>query len=326
MIDRRPKTKMGVDAKGTSERLEAIRIRLLGGFEVTVGARRIEEGAWRLRKAANLIKLLALAPGHRLHREQIMDALWPDLGTRAASNNLRQTLHGVRRTLDPAAGSRYLASQDESIVLCPKGSLGVDVEAFEEAAKSARRSRHPAAYEAAIDLYAGELLPTDRYEEWSEVPRRRLQERYLSLLLGLAHLHEEFADYDFAIEALRRVVSEEPTREEAHAGLMRLYALVGNNGEALAQYGRLEETLSRALGTEPTASGRALREEIAAGRFPPTEEQSFASAPEGPPHAARHNLPATRSSFVGRETEMRNLKHPASPVARRKWRSLWREN
>jgi len=284
------------DAKGTSERLEAIRIRLLGGFEVTVGARTIEEGAWRLRKAANLVKLLALAAGNRLHREQVMYTLWPELEIRAASNNLRQTVHTARRTFDLSMGSRYLASRDESLVMCPESSLWVDVDAFEEAARTARRSREPALYRAALDLYTGELLPTDRYEEWAEEPRRRLQETYLSLLLGLAHLHEELADYDSAIEALRRVVSEEPTREEAHVGLMRLYALAGNSGEALAQYGRLEETLSRALGTEPAASSRALREEITAGRFPPTEGQFLNSSSEGPPDAGKHNLPAPRAS------------------------------
>jgi predicted ATPase/DNA-binding SARP family transcriptional activator/DNA-binding CsgD family transcriptional regulator len=296
------------DTKGTSERLETIRIRLLGGFEVSVGARTIEEGAWRLRKAASLVKLLALAAGNRLHREQLMYTLWPELGISAASNNLRQTVHSARRTLDPTMGSSYLASRDESLVLCPESSLWVDVDAFEEAARSARRSHEPAAYEAALELYAGELLPTDRYEEWAEQPRRRLQESYLSLLLGLAHLHEELADHDSAIEALRRVVLEQPTREEAHAGLMRLYTLTGNTGEALAQYGRLEEALSRELGTKPTASSRALREEITAGRFPPTEGQSLASRSEGQPEAAKHNLPAPRSSFVGRESELRNVK------------------
>ena len=306
--DPRPKTKMRGDAKGTSERLEAIRIRLLGGFQVSVGSRTIEEGAWRLRKAANLVKILALAGGNRLHREQVMYTLWPELGISAASNNLRQTLHTARRTFDPSMGSLYLASRDESLVLCPESSLWVDVDAFEEAARSARRSREPAVYRAALDLYTGELLPRDRYEEWAEEPRLRLQQRYLSLLLGLANLHEELADYDSAIEALGRVVSEEPTREEAHAGLMRLYALVGNSGEAIAQYGRLEETLSRTLGTEPAASSRALREEITTGRFPPTEGRSLASPPEGSPDAAKHNLPANRSSFVGRETELRNLK------------------
>jgi DNA-binding SARP family transcriptional activator len=199
---RRPKTNMRGGAKGTSERLEAIRIRLLDGFEITVGARTIEDGAWRLRKAASLVKLLALAAGNRLHREQVMDTLWPELGISAASNNLRQTAHTARRTLDPTMGSRYLASRDESLVLCPESSLWVDVEAFKEAARTAHRSREPAVYRAALDLYSGELLPTDRYEEWAEQPRRRLRETYLSLLLGLAHLYEELADYDSAIEAL----------------------------------------------------------------------------------------------------------------------------
>src|SRR5687767_6191164 len=91
-------------------RSEAMRVWLLGGFRVSVGSRTIEGDKWRLRKAASLVKLLALAPGHRLHREQVMDVLWPDLGRQAASNNLRKTLYTSRRTLDPGAGSRYLAT------------------------------------------------------------------------------------------------------------------------------------------------------------------------------------------------------------------------
>src|SRR5215211_5737465 len=94
-------------SRETGRKPEAVRIRLLGGFKVTVGARTIEEGAWRLRKAASLVKLLTLASGNRLHREQVMYTLWPELGISAASNNLRQTLHSARRTLDLSMGSRY---------------------------------------------------------------------------------------------------------------------------------------------------------------------------------------------------------------------------
>src|SRR5215218_9681806 len=102
-------------------RSEAVRVWMLGGFRVTIGSRTIVQDAWRLRKGAALVKLLALAPGHRLHREQAMDLLWPDSGKTAASNNLRQALHAARRTLHPDAGSRYLASEDESLVLYPGG-------------------------------------------------------------------------------------------------------------------------------------------------------------------------------------------------------------
>src|SRR5829696_6588277 len=93
---------------------EVVRIRMLGDFQVWVGDRAVVQDQWRLRKAASLVKLLALSPGYRLHREQAMDLLWPDRGRRAASNNLRQALHAARRTLDPDtdAPNRYLSLRD----------------------------------------------------------------------------------------------------------------------------------------------------------------------------------------------------------------------
>jgi DNA-binding SARP family transcriptional activator len=111
---------------------EVLRIELLGGIRVSVGARTIEEDAWHLRKAASLMKLLALAPGHRQHLEQAMDSLWPDLAKRTASNNLRHALHAARGTLEKAEGSRYLVSENEALILDPEGSLLVDVDTFEE--------------------------------------------------------------------------------------------------------------------------------------------------------------------------------------------------
>src|SRR5215211_3055617 len=295
-------------------RPETVHLWLLGGFRVSVGNRTVEEGAWRLRKAAALVKLLALAPGHHLHRERAMDLLWPEHGRHAAANNLSQALHAARRTLGPndaQAASSYLASRGEQLVLCPGGELWLNVEAFEEAATTARRSREPAAYRAALNLYAGELLPRDPYEEWTEVPREGLRQLFLSLLVELGRLYEERGEYGPGIEALRRVLLEEPTREEAHIGLMRLYALGGRRGEALAQYARLEETLSRELEAEPQAARRALREEIATGRFPPPHRP--VSPPKGeifdPP---RHNLPAPRTSFVGRDRQIVEVKRALS--------------
>ena len=110
---------------------EVLRVSLLGRFEVSVGSRVVKEEGWQLRKAASLVELLALAPYHRLHREQAMDLLWPDLAPRSAANNLHQTLHAARRTLEPdAADFCYLALRDEQLFLCLDGALRVDVDAF----------------------------------------------------------------------------------------------------------------------------------------------------------------------------------------------------
>src|SRR5215208_3510106 len=181
-----------------------VRVRLLGGFGVGVGPLLIEEDQWRLRKARSLIKLLALAPGHHLHREQVMETLWPKLGVHKASNNLHQILHAARRAFEPSAlastsavasSSNYLLLREEQLTLCPDGPLCVDVEAFEEAAVTARHGQDPGAYRTAIDLYAGELLPEDRYEVWLEERRAHLRELYLSLLLELSALYEEREEF-----------------------------------------------------------------------------------------------------------------------------------
>jgi predicted ATPase/DNA-binding SARP family transcriptional activator/DNA-binding CsgD family transcriptional regulator len=288
---------------------ETLRVWLLGDFRVVVGSSSIQSNAWRLKKAATLVKLLALAPGHRLHREQAMEALWPEANRKAASNNLRTTLHAARKILDSMKGYRYLASEDDSLVLCPQGSLLVDVDAFEEAAATARRSRDPATYRAAIELYAGDLLPEDRYEAWAEERREQLRRTFLELLLELARLYERSGDWEAAIQASRRVVEADPHREEAHVSLMRINAISGRSAEALAQYGALEETLRR-VGAEPSASSRTLRDEIALGTFvaASAEDQRGYSLHETAHAAGNHNLPGPRDNFVGREREIVEVK------------------
>ena len=51
---------------------------------------------------------------------------------------------------------------------------------------------------------------------------------------------------------------------------------------------------------------RALREEIAAGRYPPQEAPRVLASGNADP--SRHNLPPTRTSFVGRERELLEVK------------------
>src|SRR5215207_7253833 len=290
---------------------EAVRVELLGGFRMSVGTRTIEQHEWHLRKAGSLIKLLALAPQHRLHRERLMDLLWPNLGPEAAANNLRRALHFARRTLEsaPAPASRYLCFQGELVVFCPSSLLWVDVEAFKFAAARARRSRDPTAYRAAVDLYGGDLLPEDRYEAWTEERREGLRLIYLSLLVELAGLYEEREEFGPAVESLRQVVAAEPRHEEAHASLMRLYIRSGQRHQALRQYERLRQALRQGLSVEPNEDTQRLYEEIVAGCTPTTEPSPADSTPEEQiTFGGRHNLPTLRTSFVGRERELVELK------------------
>ena len=61
--------------------------------------------------------------------------------------------------------------------------------------------------------------------------------------------------------------------------MMRLYALSGRQGSAIAQYERLRDVLSDRLGTEPGVAARDLRDEIAAGNLSPARTDP---SPESP--------------------------------------------
>ena len=155
-------------------------------------------------------------------------------------------------------------------------------------------------------------MPQDRYEAWAEERRAQLRGVYLSLLLELAGLYEEREEFGEAIEALERVVAEDPTHEEAHVALIRQHALLGRRTEALRQYERLREALFAEFGAEPEAATVHLHEEIWAGTFPQAHSLLAAdsSSEELPAERddGKHNLPLARTSFIGRERETLEVK------------------
>ncbi|MGN6755874.1 MAG: tetratricopeptide repeat protein [Thermomicrobiales bacterium] len=277
-------------------------IQLFGGFQVTIGATPIPASAWRLRKAASLVKLLALAPGQRLPREQVLEALWPDLEPAAALNNLRYTLHIARQILEapPHSAKRALHLQDEQLLLRPAGELRLDTETFAAAVVAARRTADPAAYEAALALYPGELLPEDQYEDWAAGQREAFRDTALALLSELAARYEARGDQRRAIAALERLVRWEPAHEEATIRLMRLLTAAGQQSQALRQYARLRSALRRELDADPAPSTQQFYTAILARRETPAALPASTPGPQ-------NNLPAPLTSFVGRAQALDEL-------------------
>jgi DNA-binding SARP family transcriptional activator len=245
--------------------LAGLRVELLGGFRVLVGQRAVPDGAWSRRKPAALVKLLALAPGYRLRREQVMDVLWPELEPAAAAANLRKALYAARRALEGESAATSGAALIESVgdLLCLRSDgLSVDVAEYRAAAALARQSREGSVHWAALDLYRDGLLPEDRYEDWASGPRDELHADWTALATELAVLLEDRGEANEAARAVARLVAADPTHEEHHLRLMRLYALAGRRDEARRQYDRLRTALDAELGTEPSLRAQRLYEEI----------------------------------------------------------------
>lgn len=277
----------------------ALDVRLLGGFQVSVDGIDIPDEAWSRRNAATILKVLVLAPGRRLHREQIMDHLWPETDPRQAANNLYQTLHAARRALDAAVpgSSRALLLQDQVVQFGPDTDLRVDVDRFERAAAGAGENAE--ALQQAIDLYTGQLLPDDLYEPWAVEWREHLDRHYLDLLERLAAVQETSADYQAALTTLRTVVATDPLHEPAVRAMMRIHALSGQRQQAVRVYQSLEATLQRELDIEPEPESQLLYRQILDGEFSSTAPAAAVSASP----RRLHNFPSSLNSFIGRERE-----------------------
>ena len=224
---------------------------LLGGFRVELDGRPVAADAWRHRRGADLVKLLALAPQHRLHRDQVMEAFWPELATQAAAANLRKAVHYGRRAL---GGKDSIASDGDLLVLWPVGQLRVDTERFDGEATRALSSQ--TGLDSALALFPGDLLPEDRYADWTEPHRERLHGRRLELLRASARWDE--------------ILEIDRTDEQACRALMRSQLERGNRHGAIRQFQRLRDILRVDLGVAPEAETVALFEQAIATAGPST--------------------------------------------------------
>jgi predicted ATPase/DNA-binding SARP family transcriptional activator len=280
-----------------------LQICLLGGFAVVAKGQPLPDELWRLRRAKTLVKLLALSPERRLHREQVVEVLWPDGDP--AGNSLHQVLYTARRALGAVDGEPVRLALRDDVVTLTGDRVWVDVDEFEERAAAARRSPTVESYRAALDVYGGELLPEDRYEDWVAPRRESLRESHLGLLVELAELHAERQDVTAAVESLQRAIVENPLHEVAHRRLMLLFAEDGRRQQALAQYQQLRDALQRELAADPDPQTSALYREILAAQHEAEPE------PEPEPLPGRGAqpgvLPRQLTSFVGRERELSEL-------------------
>src|SRR5438270_7795894 len=157
-----------------------VEIRLLGEFGVAVDGTAIPEGAWSRRQAAALVKLLALAPGRRMLRDQVLDALWPDVRSTAAPR-LHKAAHYARRALGGDESSAVVL-RDDLVCLLPTAQVSVDVDRFRAVASAALAARSAEQASGALALWSGPLLPRDLYEAWTAQDRADLDLLHRSLL------------------------------------------------------------------------------------------------------------------------------------------------
>jgi predicted ATPase/DNA-binding SARP family transcriptional activator len=271
-----------------------VHIRLLGGFAVTVDDRTVPAGSWRRRSAASLVKLLALQPERRLRREQVIDALWPDLLLDEAAPRLHVAAHYARITVD----HRDVVVLGGGVVsLFPVADVTVDAAEFDRAAELARADGGPESAGDAAARYTGTLLPDDLYEPWTEEPRDRLRLRHLELLRAAGRYEE--------------LVAADPLDEEAQLALVRDHLREGRRQAALRSLDRMADLFRRELGVEPSPVALELRATAESQPVSLPVKPAFPEQRSKPPSRApargRSPLPPARNRLVGRDADLERV-------------------
>jgi DNA-binding SARP family transcriptional activator len=259
------------------ERPQALlKLYLLGRFEVVRDDAPIPDHAWRRRRPADLLKLVALSPGRTVGREQAIDVLWPDKDPASGANNLHRALYDLRQIL----GGRWVDIDRGQLRM--RADVWIDVDAFERAAAQGGRE----GWTQAVALYRGDLAPEDLDSPWLQERRVLLRARFAEAAFPLARAAAQDGEAQLAIPLLRRVLEVQPAAEEAHRLLMRLLAESGRRAEALRQFDACEVAL-RAAALGPSDEVRALRAAIQRGEIGPTARRATL---DGARRAARRLL------------------------------------
>jgi DNA-binding SARP family transcriptional activator/GAF domain-containing protein len=249
-------------------------IRCFGKFEISRDGRTIPAERFARRRSLTLLKILLTRFGKEVHREELIELLWPDEVPQAASTMLNVVVHYLRQALEshwpgeqPPA---FVRRSGEYYYFDSKSPHRLDSQDFLSAIDLGARLKATGrsveaieSYKRAIALYRGDFLEEERYSDWCSMTREYLRERFLALLRRAAELHLQQGDVDAAVGCYRRALQTDGTLEDVHRDLMAALWRAGRRDEALRQYRECCAWLERELGVGPMPETEALRKAIA---------------------------------------------------------------
>lgn len=247
-----------------------LQIYLLGSFRLFVKGLTVSNSAWQKRKAKLLVQILALQPAHEIHREELIEMLFPEVDDKTASANFYRVLYVARCALEPDRASysppSFLANDGQKIKLTAPNGLWVNAEEFEQKALKGLKTNNCDLLESAAELYKGDLLADEPFEEWAINRREQLKGLFYRTLQRLADNAEEKQDFDESHFWLEKVLQIEPADETAHRAKMRLFCKQGERFHALRQYDKCYEVLKREFSLEPEEETKRLKQKILAAK------------------------------------------------------------
>jgi DNA-binding SARP family transcriptional activator len=184
-------------------------VRCFGAFRIDVKGEPLEVGSVRPR-ARSVLRLLALHAPQPVHREVIMEALWPESEPEAALRNLQVALSSIRQLLPPDSGLAISRDGDAYRFVLPADARH-DVTNFTNALAQARTARAAndlgsalGAATANIAAYSGELFTDEGPADWVVERREQFKADVVAAAIIAAEIALELERPPTAVYACER--------------------------------------------------------------------------------------------------------------------------
>ncbi|MEO6125023.1 MAG: BTAD domain-containing putative transcriptional regulator [Ilumatobacteraceae bacterium] len=231
---------------------EPLRVQCLGGFRLSVFGCEIDLDSLRPRARA-LLRMLAIHPANGLHRESIVDALWPDGTAESGIHNLQVAVSAVRKLLANAGVPEAfgIRRQGEAYRLVVATTEASDLALFMEVASQAKAAMarsdfdlaKPAA-RLALSTYGGELLVEDGPVEYVIRERSRVAAMREAVASIVADCSIREGDFSAAIDVCESIIVEHPYSDELWRLLMSAHRERGDIAAAGLAQTRYEHVLA----------------------------------------------------------------------------------
>src|SRR5947209_3478591 len=271
----------------------SLQIRLLGSFEVSNEGRPVAVSG---SKRQALLAMLALPPGRVVAVDTLIDALW---GAELPSSPRNAVQHHVAR-LRAALGHDAIAATPEGYALPQAEVDAVRFERLLDETRAAMRDGNVRAASSAVaealDLWRGDALLGLTEGAWFAAEAARLQALREDALEEQFEVRLALGEHRELVPAIRAALDREPFRERLWGQLVLALYRSGRQADALEVFQEARGVLSDQLGLEPGPELRRLQDAILA--------HDPAVAPAVRATERRGNLPASATSFVGREDDV----------------------
>ena len=212
----------------------------------------IQTFQWRTAKAQELFAYLIHHRGHTVHKETILDWMWPEYEIEKSTTHLHTTIYQIRRVIKQLGLDILVKYQDEGYRL-ELGTLMLDAEIWEQGVRSAppvepETLQH---HHVLLEMYRGDYLADYRYI-WAESERERLSMMWFVHAKQVVDCHMQLGQYTEAMLLLQQLQERYPYVEDVYFSMMKLHAIHGNLGEIKRQFERLTQTLQQELGVAPS--------------------------------------------------------------------------